>query len=74
MIEFLAVCLTWVSKWYKSGETNNKRWLGFCLNVVTSVVWIAFFIWHEQYWLSLNSAVTIGICFRGIKNNQRSLK
>lgn len=71
MIEFLAVCLTWASKWYKSGATRRSRRLGFWLSVLVSVVWVGFFIHHEQYWLSLNSVVTLFICYRGLKNNKK---
>jgi len=72
MVEFLAVCFTWVAKWYKGGKTSNSRRLGFLLSVLVSLVWMGYFIQHSQYWLSLNSAVAICLCVRGVRNNMEN--
>lgn len=68
--EFFGVSFSWVAKWYKSGDNNKSRWIGFCLSIAVSVFWLGYFALSGMPWLALNSLGVIGIAIRGMSNNK----
>ena len=69
MFELFNVVITNIAKWFKSGKSNKHRRFGFCLTLLSSVLWVVYFVGHEQYYLASNSIITIALASRGIKNN-----
>lgn len=70
IFELLNVILTNYSKWYKSAKTNGHRRYGFSISFLVSILWIAYFFKHRQYYLSINSALTLLLAVRGYINNR----
>ena len=68
--EFIGVVISWVSKWYKTGDNNKSRYIGFYLSIAVSLFWAIYFALSGMPWLALNSLGVICLAIRGIVNNK----
>lgn len=70
-MEFIGVLLSWISKWYKSGDCNRHRRIGFLFTLFVSIYWMIWFLYAGFYWLASHSIVNIYFGIRGTKNNKK---
>lgn len=68
--EFIGVLISWVSKWYKTGDNDRSRVIGFSLSIAVSLFWAVYFFLSDMPWLMLNSLGVICLAVRGIFNNK----
>jgi len=62
-------CLT--TKWYRSSHKHQQRWFGFLVALLANLIWFAYFIETQQYWISLLSSANCLFAFRGMRNNKQ---
>lgn len=70
LFELINVIISNLSKWLKSGKTNQSRQMGFYISLIIAVSWSIYFYLCKQYWLSGNALVVFLLAGRGVLNNK----